>query len=76
MDRNFTVTKSNCCYVGDITYISTGEGWLYLTTVIDLYSRKIVGWSINNNIKAELVNNALLMAIWTRKLAKVCNIKK
>jgi transposase InsO family protein len=61
------VAQPNRCYVGDITYIATDEGWLYLATVIDLYSRKIVGWSMSNNMKAELVNDALLMAIWTRK---------
>lgn len=67
--RNFTVNEPNRYYVGDITYIPTNEGWLYLATVIDLYSRKIVGWSMSNNMKAELVNKALLMAIWTRKPA-------
>ena len=70
LDRNFTTTAPNLCYVGDITYIPTDEGWLYLATVIDLYSRKIVGWSMSNNMKAELVNNALLMAIFSRKPAK------
>ena len=45
------------------TYISTGEGWLYLATVIDLYSRKIVGWSMADNMKVSLVNDALTMAI-------------
>lgn len=65
--RNFTINEPNGCYVGDINYIPTNEGWLYLATVIDLYSRKIVGWSMDNNMKAELVNKALLMAIWTRK---------
>ena len=70
LDRNFTATAPNLCYVGDITYISTGEGWLYLATVIDLYSRRIVGWSMSNNMKTELVNNALLMAIFSRKPAK------
>jgi transposase InsO family protein len=69
LDRNFTVDRPNLCYVGDITYIPTDEGWLYLATVIDLYSRKIVGWSMNSNMKADLVNKALLMAIWTRKPA-------
>jgi putative transposase len=68
--RKFTVTQPNRYYVGDITYIPTDEGWLYLATVIDLYSRKIVGWSMSNNMKAELVNDALLMAIWARKPAK------
>ncbi|WP_341787366.1 IS3 family transposase [Rickettsia endosymbiont of Cantharis rufa] len=48
----------------------TGEGWLYLATVIDLFSRKIIGWSMSNNMRADLVNNALLMAIWQRKPAK------
>jgi transposase InsO family protein len=67
LNREFKVDKPNCCYVGDITYIATGEGWLYLATVIDLYSRKIVGWSMADNMKAELVNKALLMAIWQRK---------
>ena len=70
LDRNFSTTNLNRCWVGDITYIPTGEGWLYLATVIDLYSRKIVGWSMSNNMKAELVNNALLMAIFTRKPAR------
>jgi transposase InsO family protein len=70
LNRQFKVAKPNCCYVGDITYIATNEGWLYLATVIDLYSRKVVGWSMAANMKAELVNNALLMAIWKRKPGK------
>lgn len=67
LDRRFNVDQPNQYWVGDITYIPTNEGWLYLATVIDLYSRKIVGWSMSNRMKAELVNNALLMAIWQRK---------
>jgi putative transposase len=67
LDRRFKVSKPNSCYVGDITYIPTDEGWLYLATVIDLYSRKVVGWSMDSRMKAELVNKALLMAIWSRK---------
>jgi len=70
LDRQFKVDKPNHYYVGDITYIATNEGWLYLATVIDLYSRKIVGWSMADNMKADLVNNALLMAIWQRKPPK------
>ena len=70
LDRKFNVTQANRYWVGDITYVATGEGWLYLATVIDLYSRKVVGWSMSNRLKAELVNNALLMAIWQRKPAK------
>ena len=67
LDRNFTVGSPNTYWVGDITYITTEEGWLYLATVIDLYSRKIVGWSMSNRITTDLVNKALLMAIWQRK---------
>lgn len=70
LDRKFQVNQANCYWVGDITYIPTDEGWLYLATVIDLYSRKVVGWSMASNLKAELVNNALLMAIWKRKPGK------
>ena len=65
--RQFDVNEANRYWVGDITYIATEEGWLYLATVIDLYSRKVVGWSMSNRIKAELVNTALLMALWQRK---------
>jgi len=67
LDRDFTASQPNQKYVGDITYIFTLEGWLYLSTVIDLFSRKVVGWSISNRITASLVNDALLMAIWSRK---------
>jgi transposase InsO family protein len=70
LDRDFTATKPNQKFVGDITYIWTQEGWLYLATVIDLFSRKVVGWSINKRMKASLVNDALLMAIWSRKPRK------
>ncbi len=68
--RKFNVPQANQYWVGDITYVPTEEGWLYLSTVIDLYSRKVVGWSMNCNMKAELVNNALLMALWQRKPIK------
>lgn len=67
LNREFTVNKPDQYYVGDITYIHTQEGWMYLAIVIDLFSRQVVGWSMSNNMKAELVNNALLMAIWQRK---------
>ncbi len=65
--REFTVSRPDVSYVGDITYIHTESGWLYLAVVIDLFSRKVVGWSMADNMRAELVNNALLMALWTRK---------
>ena len=70
LNREFTATKPNQKWVGDITYIWTAEGWLYLATVIDLYSRKVVGWSMSNRMTQELVNQALLSAIWARKPAK------
>ena len=70
LDRKFKVSAANCYWVGDITYVHTEKGWLYLATVIDLFSRKIIGWSMNSNMKADLVNNALLMAIWQRKPPK------
>jgi transposase InsO family protein len=70
LDRNFTVSAANNVYVGDITYIHTQEGWLYLATVIDLFSRKIVGWSMSEHMKVSLVNDALLMALNTRKPSK------
>jgi transposase InsO family protein len=70
LKRQFTVSEADRYYVGDITYIQTQEGWLYLAVVIDLFSRKIVGWSMDNRMKAQLVNDALLMAIWKRKPQK------
>ena len=67
LSRDFNATNPDEKYVGDITYIHTDEGWVYLATVIDLFSRKVVGWSINKEMTAGLVNNAFLMAIWSRK---------
>ena len=65
--RQFTVNQANQAYVGDITYIPTAEGWLYLAVVIDLYSRQVVGWSMAEHMRTSLVNDALMMAIWRRK---------
>jgi transposase InsO family protein len=70
LNRDFYASNPNEKYVGDITYISTGEGWLYLATVIDLYSRKIVGWSMDDTMKVSLVNDALNMAMIHRKPSK------
>ena len=70
LNRDFYASNPNEKYVGDITYISTGEGWLYLATVIDLYSRKVVGWSMDDNMKVSLVNDALNMAIAHRNPKK------
>lgn len=65
--RQFKVARPDECWVTDFTYIRTYEGWLYLTVVIDLFSRKVIGWSMKNNPKADLVIDALLMAVWRRK---------
>ncbi|ASF45849.1 hypothetical protein CEK71_07035 [Methylovulum psychrotolerans] len=67
LDRKFKVGQPDQVYVGDITYIHTQEGWLYLAVVIDLYSRQVVGWSMAEHMRTKLVNDALLMAIWKRK---------
>jgi putative transposase len=67
LKRCFDVDQPDEAYVGDITYIWTQEGWLYLAVVIDLYSRKVVGWSMGPRMKAQLVCDALTMAIWLRK---------
>jgi putative transposase len=67
LKRCFDVDRPDEAYVGDITYIWTQEGWLYLAVVIDLYSRKVVGWSMGSRMKAQLVCDALTMAIWLRK---------
>ena len=65
--RDFSAQRSNEKWVTDITYIQTAEGWLYLAVMIDLYSRKIVGWAMSINIDAQLVCDALMMALWRRK---------
>jgi len=67
LDRQFEVDQPNQVWVTDFTYIRTHEGWLYLTIVLDLFSRQIVGWSMKNNPRADLVIDALLMALWRRK---------
>ena len=67
LEREFTVEKPDQVYASDITYIWTQEGWLYLAVVIDLYSRKVVGWSMSSRMKAKMVCDALKMAIWQRR---------
>lgn len=67
LNREFTVDEPSKVWVGDITYIHTKDGFIYLTTVIDLYDRKVVGWSISNNLKAEHTTVAALkMAVKNR----------
>jgi putative transposase len=67
LKREFNTQKPDQAWVSDITYIWTQEGWLYLAVVLDLYSRKVVGWSMNSRMNARLVCDALTMAIWQRK---------
>ena len=67
LNREFTVPVPDKAYVGDITYLPTGEGWLYLAVVLDLCSRAVVGWSMADHMRAELVNQALAMAICQRR---------
>lgn len=67
LGRQFSALAPDQKYVGDITYIWTAEGWMYLAVVIDLFSRRVVGWSMDDNMRTPLVNDALLMAIWSRK---------
>lgn len=67
LDRGFNVSKPNQAYAGDITYLWTQEGWLYLAVVIDLFSRKVVGWSMSSRMKSSLVCDALKMAVWQRR---------
>lgn len=67
LERQIDIDQPDQVYVGDITYLWTQEGWLYLAVVMDLFSRKVVGWSIGSRMKAQLVTDALRMAIWQRR---------
>lgn len=69
LGRRFDGWAPNRAWVGDITYVATGEGWLYLAAVMDLASRRIVGWSMSETIDAKLVCTALKSALWQRKPA-------
>jgi putative transposase len=64
--REFTATAPNQKWVADFTYIWTREGWLFFAVVLDLFSRRVVGWSMQETMTAQLVIDALLMAIWRR----------
>lgn len=66
LERQFVATAPNQRWVSDFTYVWTAEGWLYVAAVIDLYSRRVVGWSMSQNMTAQLVIDALMMAIWRR----------
>lgn len=67
LDRRFEANQPDRAYVQDITYIRTAEGWLYQAVVIDLFHREVVGWSMGSRMNAQLVCDALEMAIWRRR---------
>lgn len=66
LQRQFTADRPNQKWVGDITYLWTSEGWLFLAAVMDLYSRRILGWSMSDHMESKLVTDALLMALHRR----------
>jgi putative transposase len=66
LDRQFTATAPNQKWVADSTYLWTREGWLFVAVVLDLFSRRVVGWSMHPAMTAQLVTDALTMAIWRR----------
>ena len=66
LDRRFEAPAPNRKWVADFTYVWTAEGWLYVAAVLDLFSRRVVGWSMSAAMTAELVTDALVMAIWRR----------
>jgi len=66
LDRQFVAERANQKWIADFTYIWTAEGWLYVSAVIDLFSRRVVGWSMSATMTTQLVADALLMAVWRR----------
>lgn len=67
LKRDFSTNRPNRVWVGDVTFISTRSGWLYLSVLLDLYSRKVVGWSMSNSNNGRLVSDALNMALQHRQ---------
>jgi putative transposase len=72
LDRNFTADQPNQKWAGDITYVWTREGWLYLAVILDLHSRRVIGWAVSNRMKRDLAIRALNMAIAFRAPPKKC----
>jgi putative transposase len=66
LNRQFAATAPNQKWIADFTYIWTAEGWLYVAAVVDLFSRRVVGWSMSATMAAQLITDALVMAIWRR----------
>ena len=67
LKRDFGATEENTKWVTDITYLRTGEGWLYLAVIIDLYDGQVIGWSMSSRMKKQLVIQAVLMALWRKQ---------
>jgi putative transposase len=67
LKQDFTAAGANQKWVGDITYIKTWEGWAYLATVIDLYSRKLIGWALADHMRTDLITDALSVALTNRQ---------
>jgi putative transposase len=72
LNQNFNPVAPNEVWAGDVTYLKTGEGWMYLTVVMDLFSRRIVGWHIDKRMTTELVGKALIKAYNLRQPSKGC----
>ena len=72
LDQDFSATGPNQKWAGDITYIWTREGWLYLAVIIDLCSWRVIGWAVSNRLKKDLAIRALQMAINLRQPPKGC----
>jgi transposase InsO family protein len=70
LNRDWSTTGPNQKWVTDVTYVWTQEGWLYLATVMDLYSRAIIGWALHSSLKTALISEALQKALWNRKFPK------
>lgn len=66
LEREFEADGPNQKWVADFTYVWTAEGWLYVAAVIDLFSRRVVGWSMSDQMTSQMVTDALIMAIWRR----------
>ena len=72
LDQDFSATGPNQKWAGDISYIWTSEGWLYLAVILDLYSRRVIGWAVSNRMKKDLAIRALNMAVALRQPPEDC----
>ena len=72
LEQDFNATGPNQKWVGDITYLMTSEGWLYLAVILDLHSRRVIGWAVSNRMKRDLAIRALKMAIALRSPPRGC----